>query len=90
MAEWTPAAFFEIAPQGEDGLPDWAREVAATTGKNRELQEANAHLIAAAPALLEAAEAARENDRYLRGCDGRCPSCSLLVAAIAAAKGERS
>jgi hypothetical protein len=56
MAEFSPATmhdedgFWEIAPIGADGHPDWTREVACLSDCN----EANAHLIAAAPELLEA------------------------------------
>ena len=72
------------------------RESVARVMCNGEEGEANAHLIAAAPALLEAAEAAEEwllrfwHESPHRFPDGASEVGSLLESAIAAAKGERS
>ena len=46
----TRDGFWEIAPLGPDGEPDWSREIAATADDNK----ANARLIAAAPEMYEA------------------------------------
>lgn len=88
MAEFTGEhaetrdGFWEIAPIGADGAPDWSREIAATADPN----EANAHLIAAAPELLALCKKAEEliYGEFPRGWKIH----DELAAAIAKAEGR--
>jgi hypothetical protein len=67
-------------------------------GTTKQQAEANANLIAAAPELLQAAQAARAELSAMHGylypkCDGGCPADAILqqlAQVIAKAKGERS
>lgn len=64
------------------------RGVSSASKAYAEMFEANAHLIAAAPALLEACEAAMQCIGELSPTQARVEVAQMLTGAIAKAKGE--